>query len=34
MGQPGDVGSFGAPFREALKKQLGLTRILAQLNTG
>ena len=24
MGQPGDVGSFGAPFREALKKQLGL----------
>jgi uncharacterized protein (TIGR03435 family) len=24
MGQPGDVGSFGAPFRDALKKQLGL----------
>jgi uncharacterized protein (TIGR03435 family) len=24
MGQPGDVGSFGAPFREALRKQLGL----------
>ncbi len=24
MGQPGDVGSFGAPFREALKRQLGL----------
>jgi uncharacterized protein (TIGR03435 family) len=24
IGQPGDVGSFGAPFREALKKQLGL----------
>jgi uncharacterized protein (TIGR03435 family) len=24
MGQPGDVGAFGAPYREALKKQLGL----------
>ncbi|MFZ0340572.1 MAG: TIGR03435 family protein [Terracidiphilus sp.] len=24
MGQPGDVGSFGAPFREALRRQLGL----------
>jgi uncharacterized protein (TIGR03435 family) len=24
MGQPGDVGSFGASFREALKRQLGL----------
>jgi uncharacterized protein (TIGR03435 family) len=23
-GQPGDVDSFGAPFRDALKKQLGL----------